>query len=237
MPRCSTTAGAAPSTIRPAIGLALQHLPPRRPAARTHLPTPASPRSRPPCTPAQTDYLYFVADAQGHSRFSATLKEHAAAGAGLPPRPSASEVCPIPARPATVRACGIVNPVSDLRSASCVIRQLRNVTNFVCRPSVSEVSRKFCRPRLPAAPTGSPGGRDTRICVETAFNKLARTAASAGLFRCCYSGSDRCYVTRAGSQAPSAPYSGRTPDSYWSTWTNVQGVRPDRRLTVDIDAR
>ena len=27
--------------------------------------------------PAQTDYLYFVADAQGHSRFSATLKEHA----------------------------------------------------------------------------------------------------------------------------------------------------------------
>ena len=27
-------------------------------------------------TPAQTDYLYFVADAQGHSRFSATLKEH-----------------------------------------------------------------------------------------------------------------------------------------------------------------
>jgi UPF0755 protein len=29
-------------------------------------------------TPAQTDYLYFVADAQGHSRFSATLQEHAA---------------------------------------------------------------------------------------------------------------------------------------------------------------
>lgn len=28
-------------------------------------------------TPARTDYLYFVADAQGHSRFSATLKEHA----------------------------------------------------------------------------------------------------------------------------------------------------------------
>lgn len=27
--------------------------------------------------PAQTDYLYFVADAQGHSRFSATLKQHA----------------------------------------------------------------------------------------------------------------------------------------------------------------
>jgi UPF0755 protein len=27
--------------------------------------------------PAQSDYLYFVADAQGHSRFSATLKEHA----------------------------------------------------------------------------------------------------------------------------------------------------------------
>ena len=26
--------------------------------------------------PAQTDYLYFVADAQGHSRFSATLAEH-----------------------------------------------------------------------------------------------------------------------------------------------------------------
>ena len=26
--------------------------------------------------PAQSDYLYFVADAQGHSRFSATLKEH-----------------------------------------------------------------------------------------------------------------------------------------------------------------
>jgi len=26
--------------------------------------------------PARTDYLYFVADAQGHSRFSATLKEH-----------------------------------------------------------------------------------------------------------------------------------------------------------------
>jgi len=27
--------------------------------------------------PAQTDYLYFVADAKGHSRFSATLQEHA----------------------------------------------------------------------------------------------------------------------------------------------------------------
>jgi UPF0755 protein len=27
--------------------------------------------------PASTDYLYFVADAQGHSRFSTTLKEHA----------------------------------------------------------------------------------------------------------------------------------------------------------------
>jgi UPF0755 protein len=27
--------------------------------------------------PAQTDFLYFVADAQGHSRFSATLQEHA----------------------------------------------------------------------------------------------------------------------------------------------------------------
>jgi UPF0755 protein len=27
--------------------------------------------------PAHTDFLYFVADAQGHSRFSATLKEHA----------------------------------------------------------------------------------------------------------------------------------------------------------------
>jgi UPF0755 protein len=28
--------------------------------------------------PAHTDYLYFVADAQGHSRFSVDLKEHAA---------------------------------------------------------------------------------------------------------------------------------------------------------------
>jgi UPF0755 protein len=28
-------------------------------------------------SPATTDYLYFVADAQGHSQFSATLKEHA----------------------------------------------------------------------------------------------------------------------------------------------------------------
>ena len=28
-------------------------------------------------SPAQTDFLYFVADAQGHSRFSATLGEHA----------------------------------------------------------------------------------------------------------------------------------------------------------------
>jgi len=27
--------------------------------------------------PARTDYLYFVADAQGHSRFSVDLKEHA----------------------------------------------------------------------------------------------------------------------------------------------------------------
>jgi UPF0755 protein len=27
--------------------------------------------------PAHTDFLYFVADAQGRSRFSATLKEHA----------------------------------------------------------------------------------------------------------------------------------------------------------------
>jgi UPF0755 protein len=29
-------------------------------------------------SPAQTDYLYFVSDAAGHSRFSASLKEHAA---------------------------------------------------------------------------------------------------------------------------------------------------------------
>jgi len=29
-------------------------------------------------SPAKTDYLYFVADANGHSRFSATLKEHTA---------------------------------------------------------------------------------------------------------------------------------------------------------------
>jgi UPF0755 protein len=28
-------------------------------------------------SPAKTDYLYFVADAQGHSRFATTLKEHA----------------------------------------------------------------------------------------------------------------------------------------------------------------
>jgi UPF0755 protein len=28
-------------------------------------------------SPAQTDFLYFVADAEGHSRFSATLQEHA----------------------------------------------------------------------------------------------------------------------------------------------------------------
>jgi UPF0755 protein len=28
-------------------------------------------------SPAQTDYLYFVADAQGHTRFSATLQDHA----------------------------------------------------------------------------------------------------------------------------------------------------------------
>jgi UPF0755 protein len=27
-------------------------------------------------TPAQTDYLYFVSDAQGHSRFAASLKDH-----------------------------------------------------------------------------------------------------------------------------------------------------------------
>ena len=27
--------------------------------------------------PAKTDYLYFVADAQGHSQFSVGLKEHA----------------------------------------------------------------------------------------------------------------------------------------------------------------
>jgi UPF0755 protein len=26
--------------------------------------------------PAQTDYLYFVSDAAGHSRFAASLKEH-----------------------------------------------------------------------------------------------------------------------------------------------------------------
>ena len=46
--------------------------------------------------PAQTDYLYFVADAQGHSRFSATLQEHAqqvqtyrrAVGRAAPPAPS-----------------------------------------------------------------------------------------------------------------------------------------------------
>jgi UPF0755 protein len=28
--------------------------------------------------PAATDYLYFVADAEGHSRFSVDLKSHAA---------------------------------------------------------------------------------------------------------------------------------------------------------------
>jgi UPF0755 protein len=27
-------------------------------------------------SPAKTDYLYFVSDAAGHSRFAATLKEH-----------------------------------------------------------------------------------------------------------------------------------------------------------------
>ena len=27
--------------------------------------------------PAQTDYLYFVSDAAGHTRFSVNLKEHA----------------------------------------------------------------------------------------------------------------------------------------------------------------
>ena len=56
--------------------------------------------------PAQTGYLYFVADAQGHSRFSATLKEHAqqvqtyrrAIGRPAPtaPRPHS------PARPAEI---------------------------------------------------------------------------------------------------------------------------------------
>ena len=45
--------------------------------------------------PASTDYLYFVADAQGHSRFSATLKQHAQQvqtyrRALAPPRPTRS---------------------------------------------------------------------------------------------------------------------------------------------------
>jgi UPF0755 protein len=47
--------------------------------------------------PAATDYVYFVADAQGHSRFSTTLKEHSeqvesyrrAIGRPLPPPPRA----------------------------------------------------------------------------------------------------------------------------------------------------
>jgi UPF0755 protein len=49
--------------------------------------------------PAPTGYLYFVADAQGHSRFSSTLKEHAqqveayrrALDPALPPPPSRSK--------------------------------------------------------------------------------------------------------------------------------------------------
>ena len=53
-------------------------------------------------TPAQTDFLYFVADAQGHSRFAATIDEHSrnvrqyrqAIGELKPPPP------PPPARPA-----------------------------------------------------------------------------------------------------------------------------------------
>jgi UPF0755 protein len=61
--------------------------------------------------PARTDYLYFVADAQGHSRFSATLEQHAqqvqsyrkAVHAAVPPAPIAKHRAP-PAHHATHRA-------------------------------------------------------------------------------------------------------------------------------------
>jgi UPF0755 protein len=39
--------------------------------------SPGVPALRAALSPAHTDYLFFVADAQGHSRFSTTLKEHA----------------------------------------------------------------------------------------------------------------------------------------------------------------
>ena len=32
--------------------------------------------SKPPCIPAQSDYYYFVADAQGHHRCARTIAEH-----------------------------------------------------------------------------------------------------------------------------------------------------------------
>ncbi|MDP9051769.1 MAG: endolytic transglycosylase MltG [Acidobacteriota bacterium] len=55
--------------------------------------------------PATTDYLYFVADAQGHSRFSTTLKEHSeqvqtyrrAIGRPVPP-PRPTRTAPHPAK-------------------------------------------------------------------------------------------------------------------------------------------
>jgi UPF0755 protein len=56
-------------------------------------------------SPARTDYLYFVADAQGRSRFSATLREHSeqvqqyrqATGEVTPPKKPAPAAKPVPA--------------------------------------------------------------------------------------------------------------------------------------------
>jgi UPF0755 protein len=49
--------------------------------------------------PANTDYVYFVADAQGHSRFSATLKEHAEQVQDY--RRAIGQTTPPPAKPAS----------------------------------------------------------------------------------------------------------------------------------------
>jgi UPF0755 protein len=46
--------------------------------------------------PAQTDYLYFVSDANGHSRFSATLKEHDAAVQSYREAVNGSQPAPAP---------------------------------------------------------------------------------------------------------------------------------------------
>ena len=81
---------------------ALQHLPPRRPAARPDL-QPGAAALKAAVTPARTDYLYFVADRTGGHTFSKTFEEHLDAIAAARRRERAGDAAPTPELPAAGR--------------------------------------------------------------------------------------------------------------------------------------